>query len=281
MFSFARLSGVLVALCVLAATAHATAFSFSTGAPDGLIATTSRSDLAPVMETETADDFVLTSATALQHATFTGIIVGGASLTDIADVGVEIYRVFPLDSTVPPSDHVPTRVNSPSDVALEQRTITDGTLNFATVSLGNFTANNSVLNGINPKPGQTTAGEGPVTGLEVIFDVTFTTPIVLQPDHYFFVPQVNVTGGDFLWLSAPHPVSSSILLPDLQTWIRNENLAPDWLRVGTDVVGGAPAPQFNGAFSLDGRIVPEPASVLLLLGGLGGLGATARRRKDR
>ena len=32
-------------------------------------------------------------------------------------------------------------------------------------------------------------------------------------------------------------------------WIRNSNLDPDWLRVGTDIVGGT---TFNGTFSLIG-----------------------------
>jgi hypothetical protein len=57
--------------------------------------------------------------------------------------------------------------------------------------------------GINPIPSQTTGGNGPVTGQEVEFDVTFTTPFDLpaDPGHFFFVPQVEVTGGEFLWLS--------------------------------------------------------------------------------
>jgi len=60
--------------------------------------------------------------------------------------------------------------------------------------------------------------------------------------------------GNFFWLSAPHPIVSpgTPFSPDLQAWIRNAALAPDWLRVGTDIVGGSPAPQFNGTFSLAG-----------------------------
>jgi hypothetical protein len=38
----------------------------------------------------------------------------------------------------------------------------------------------------------------------------------------------------------------------LQEWIRNEALQPDWLRVGTDIVGGATPPTFDAAFSLSG-----------------------------
>jgi hypothetical protein len=65
-------------------------------------------------------------------------------------------------------------------------------------------------------------------------------------------------------------------MPDLQAWVRNENLAPDWLRVGTDIIGGSPAPTFNTAFSIEGHTVPEPSSALLLLVGL--VGVVARRR---
>jgi hypothetical protein len=47
-----------------------------------------------------------------------------------------------------------------------------------------------------------TNGNGPITGAEVQFNVTFVSPFGLPSDHYFFVPQVEVTGGTFLWLSA-------------------------------------------------------------------------------
>jgi hypothetical protein len=44
---------------------------------------------------------------------------------------------------------------------------------------------------------------------------------------------------------------------DLQAWIRNSNLNPDWLRIGTDIIGGATPPTFNMAFSLTGDTVPQ------------------------
>lgn len=48
---------------------------------------------------------------------------------------------------------------------------------------------------------------------------------------------------------------------DLQAWIRNADLAPDWLRIGTDIIGpatlGATPPTFNMAFSLSGETVPQ------------------------
>jgi len=245
-------------------------FHFSTGDPDGLMATGSRPAGATI-EIESADDFVTTaSSTTIDHATFTGLIPTGALVTDVTQVVVEIYRVFPNDSANPPSGNVPTRVNSPSDVAFDSRDSAAATLSFsATVLNASFTAGNSVLNGINPVPGQTTGGEGPVTGQEVTFDVTFTPPLSLPADHYFFVPQVLFASAsdNFFWLSAPKPIvpPGTPFLPDLQSWIRNANLAPDWLRIGTDIVGGSPAPTYNAAFSLDGTapvdLVVTPAAV--------------------
>jgi hypothetical protein len=206
----------------------------------------------------------------------------------IGEVVTEIYRVFPLDSTVPPDGAVPTRNNSPSDNAFDTRDTALASLSFTTNTLANtFTADNSVLNGINKSPNQQTNGEGPVTGQELQFIVTFTTPFELPPGHYFFVPQVQVTDGEFYWLSAPKPiVPPGTAFPpgsnDLQEWIRNANLDPDWLRVGTDIVGsinGAAAPQFNATFSLDGETVPEPGSMTLL--GIGALGLIIMRVRGR
>jgi len=254
-------------LWIFAASASAAPFFFSTGDPDGRMATASRPDSAGKIEIESADDFVLTNPTTITSATFTGLIPRDAI---VADVVVEIYRVFPKDSNLPPSGNVPTRVNSPSDVAFDTRDGGAGELSFTTSILNaDFTASNSVLNGINKSPNQTTGGEGPVTGEEVLFNVSFTTPFNLAADHYFFIPQVELDNGDFYWLSAPKPIVApgTPFSPDLQSWIRNANLDPDWLRVGTDIVGGDAPPTFNAAFSLAGQ-APEPATILLFAVGL-------------
>jgi hypothetical protein len=252
-------------------------FFFSTGSPDGLIGVATRPESASKFEIEAGDDFVLTDSTHLNSATFTGLIPSGAT---IGAVRVEIYRVFPLDSDVgrtsgPPTfstPQVPTRVNSPSDVAFDTRETAAGNLSFNTTLLSpTFTALNSIQpGGIHPQPGQTTGGNGGVTGQEVQFNVTFTAPFKLPADHYFFVPQVEVTGGEFLWLSAPKPiVAPGTPFPagftDLQAWTRDQFLDPDWLREGTDIVGGNPAPTFNQTFSLNGT-VPDSGSTALLLG---------------
>jgi hypothetical protein len=207
---------------------------------------------------------------------------------------VEIYRVFPNDSDVgrtsgPPTfstPNVPTRVNSPSDVALLSRDSAAGELTFQTGVLQSaFSTNNSV------QPGGIhlgTGGSGPVSGQEVEFGVTFTSPITLDPGQYFFVPQVELDSGNFLWLSAPRPIvppgtAFPLGFTDLQTWIRDEALQPDWMRVGTDVVGGNPAPTFNATFSLTGVAVPGPiagAGLPGLILACGALLALVRRRRQ-
>lgn len=239
----------------IAASGWGATFTFSTGAPNGQIGTASRPANIGLgqIEIETADDFILASQTTIDHATFTGLLPSGAPLSSVTQVIVEIYRVFPLDSANPPSGNVPTRVNSPSDVAFDSRDSAAANLTFTSSLLApSFTVANSVVNGINKSPFQTTGGEGSVTGEEVLFDVTFTTPFTLPAGHYFFIPQVGLSSGNFLWLSA---AAGTPFSPDLQSWIRNANLDPDWLRIGTDIVGGSPAPTFNGTFSLSGTIV--------------------------
>src|SRR3984957_15162086 len=287
-----------IALLALASAQPAPAVPFfSTGNPDGLMATATRPDTGAPSEIESADDFVLSTGTSITSATFTGLIPVGVALSDVKNVVVEIYRVFPADSDVgrtsgPPTfstSQVPTRVNSPSDVAFDSRN-SSSDLSFMTRVVSNsFTAANSVTpGGIHPDPNFHTGGNGPVTGEEVQFNVTFTTPFLLPGDHYFFVPQVEVTDadGNFFWLSAPRPiVAPGTPFPsgftDLQSWTRDANLDPDWLRIGTDIVGknaDGVAPTFNAAFSLTGAVVPEPSTWAMMLLGFAGLGFAGYRQ---
>lgn len=244
-----RAAVVSLSLLLLPAAVHAASFTFSNGTPDFKMASASH-PAGSTIEVETADDFVTTGCTTVTNATFYGLLPSGAPLSSISSVDVEIYRVFPLDSTNPPSGHAPTRTNSPSDVAFDTRDSLASQLTFSSSLLSaSATALNTVVTGIHPVPGQTTGGEGPVTGEEVQIDVTFSTPFVLPAGHYFIVPQVGLTSGTFLWLSSPR---TGAFVNDLQSWIRDSALAPDWLRIGTDIVGGATPPQFNAAFSLSG-----------------------------
>ena len=286
MFASCIRFAVPIALIVLTSAGPAAAdapFSFSTGNPDGLIATASRPESGGKIEIESADDFVLTNTTTLTSATFTGLLPAGAPLSDIQDVVVEVYRVFPALSDTTRTINVPTRANSPSDVALTSRdAAVPGELTFTPqITESSFTAGNSVLNGIHPKPDQFTGGDLAVSGEEVQFSVAFTTPITLPADHYFFVPQVELASGNFFWLSAPKPIipPGTAFPPgftDLQSWIRNADLDPDWLRVGSDITGQGP---FNAAFSLSGTVAPEPSTWAMMLVGFAAFALVAYRAR--
>jgi len=266
--SKATLIGAALTLSACLATPlWASPFFFATGSPNGLLGALSRRPSPGKIETETADDFLLTTTTVITHATIFGLLPVGTPLDNIRDVEVEVYHIFPLDSDVartsgPPNfstSAVPTRVNSPSDVEISTATRqrTAGTLAAsAQVISANFMVANTVVHNISLRTG----GEGPLSGEEVEIAITFTNPIVLAAGHYFFRPEVLLSSGDFLYLSGPRPIVSPAgtpFMPDLQTWIRNSNLAPDWLRIGTDIIDGATPPTFNMAFSLTGETVPE------------------------
>jgi hypothetical protein len=255
------------AICFSTA-AQSNSFSFSTGSPDGKLGALSRPAGPQGLETETADDFVLTHATVISTATIHGLIPVGSTVSNIAQVEVEIYHIFPSDSDVsrtsgPPTfstANVPTRVNSPSDheISADTRDSNESTLSFVATEISDFHVQNTVINGINKVPHQLTRGEGPASGEEVEIDITFNPPLFLPAGHYFFRPEVQVSGGNFLFLSAPRPITSGTPFPagtiDLQAWIRNADLAPDWLRIGTDIIGTG---TFNMTFSLAGNSIPE------------------------
>jgi hypothetical protein len=265
--------GVVVFLCFCALPANADEVVVNTGNPDGLMATASRPSSPGKIEIETADDFVLSQITSITGGSFTGLVPTGST---VEGVTIEFYHVFPVDSTNPPNNLVPTRVNSPSDKEFADRSTSSSNLTFSTTVLNStFTAGNSVVNKISCSPGTPpncfTGGEGAVTGQEVEFHFSID-PESLPADHYFFVPQVELSDGTFLWLSAPRPiVPPGTPFPpgstDLQTWIRNSDLDPNWLRVGTDITKQGP---FNASFTLEGK-VPEPCTLLLTGAGLLGL----------
>ncbi len=131
------------------------------------------------------------SETSISTLTFTGLLAGGATSSDISNVVVEIYRVFPDLSDVgrtsgPPTfstPQVPTRVNSPSDVALLSRDSSLGELNATTTSISpSFTANNSVLQHINPQPNQTTVEKERSPARKLFSMLRSACQLFCQPD---------------------------------------------------------------------------------------------------
>jgi hypothetical protein len=261
------IAGLLVLTACLATPLWAAPFFFATGSPNGKLGAVSRRASAGKLETETADDFVLSETTVITHATIFGLIPAGTPLENIKNVEVEVYHIFADDSDVSRTSGaplfstpaVPTRVNSPSDVEIDTATRerTTGTLAIsANVLNSSFMVSNTVVNGISLKTG----GEGSLAGEEVEITITFTSPIILPPGPYFFRPEVLLSNGDFLYLSGARPIVSPAgtpFTPDRQAWIRNSTLAPDWLRIGTDVIAGGTPPTFNMAFSLRGETVPD------------------------
>src|SRR5258707_13834624 len=114
--------GALASL-LLVSQASADSFAFSTGNPDGKMATLSRPASPGKIQTETADDFTIVSNTTLiSQATFTGLIPSGAPLSSALNVEIEIYHVFPNDSDTNRTLHVPPRANSPGDVEIADAT---------------------------------------------------------------------------------------------------------------------------------------------------------------
>src|SRR6266545_1522213 len=81
-----------LALLLLASHASAASFFFSTGDPDGKIATLARPFSPGKIQTETADDFVVTQGVVINQATFTGLLPSGTALSAIKAVEIEIYH---------------------------------------------------------------------------------------------------------------------------------------------------------------------------------------------
>ena len=255
---------------------------FSTGSADGLLGSLSRPGATGVLETETADDFILGQEALISGATFVGLLPSGALVSTISDVEIELYHVFPVDSNTGRTPNVPTRTNSPSDNQFASFDQTAGDIAVTPSVLNpDFTVLNSVVNGIHPKPSQFTGGEGAVTGEEVLFSIVFNHPFLVgATDHDFFRPEVGLSSGNFLWLSAPRP--GPIFTGDLQAWARNANLSPDWLRIGTDIIDSpTSSTTYNMTFSLSGTPVPEPGSMLLLGAGLAAVAGWRRRIADQ
>jgi hypothetical protein len=132
--------------------------------------------------------------------------VSGDFLADVSQFGLKVggQLFFTIDPDLEFTDR---------DSASHNLTFTSTTIN------SSFTAANSVLNGIQPIPNFRIGGDGPVTAPEVQFNVGFHTPFSLSVGHYFFVSQVQLSSGDFFWLSAPEPIVSpgTPFSPDIQT----------------------------------------------------------------
>src|SRR5437667_3291369 len=92
--------GALCVALVVSRPAAASSVVYSNLGVTGTMAAASRPEPAPgVLEIEAADDFILNGLTRITSASFIGLVPAGFSVNDL---NVEIYRVFPFDSTNPP-----------------------------------------------------------------------------------------------------------------------------------------------------------------------------------
>src|SRR5215831_13542683 len=108
MKTIARMALTTILGLWLATPASADLFSFSTGTPDGQLGALSQPTAPGTLETETADDFLLSEPTFISGAAIVGLIPPGTPLSDIGSVEVEVYHVFPTDSDVERTGGPPT-----------------------------------------------------------------------------------------------------------------------------------------------------------------------------
>src|SRR5262249_60638772 len=97
---YASIVGVGLSL-LIAGAVRAGTFAFSTGNPDGKMGMLVRPSGTGSLETETGDDFILSSQTSITSVSFTGLLTDNATIGNIDQVVLEIYRVFPKDSQDP------------------------------------------------------------------------------------------------------------------------------------------------------------------------------------
>ena len=102
-----NLRGIAVLLYPLLALPAFPATIYNNDTPNNLIGVSSNPAGGGRIEHEAGDDFILNASTLIAGGTFTGLIPTGAT---IANVVVEIYRVFPKDSVFPPDGRVLTRL---------------------------------------------------------------------------------------------------------------------------------------------------------------------------
>jgi hypothetical protein len=244
-------------VCASRQPAWADPFFFSTGTPDGLLGALSQPAGTGSLETEAADDFILTATTTIAEATISGLIPVGNSPDGYQQRRGRDLSRLPRGLADPPSGHVPTRVNSPGDVEIDDATrdASQGTVAFsATLSDESFSVLEHRGDGINPAPENMTNGDGPASGEVVEIRITFTPPIVLPADHYFFRPEVEVAGA----ISSTSPHRGDHGTRDPVCW-RFASLGPQFrleagigCASGTDIIGGATPPTFSMTFSLTG-----------------------------
>ena len=108
----------------------------------------------------------------------------------------------------------------------------DGSLSYATSIVNpNFTVANSIVNGINPVPLQTTNGEGPVRGQEAL--IPLRSSFSLPPDYYFVV---SASPADQRYVPLAVRSGTGALHGGFPGLDSQRQSGSNWLRAGTDIV---------------------------------------------
>ena len=242
-------------------------------------------DSAGKFEIESADDFVTTaSQTSITSATFTGLLTGGATTANVGAVTVEIYRVFPNDSNVartsgPPTFstlQVPTRVNSPSDVELVDRSTTSGNLSFTTtVLVADVYSTEFCSAGGHPSHARSNhrrrrinhRARGTIHGKLHDTYQSFARSLLLRAPSGGDTAVASSSGCRVLVRSF-HRTHSQQALPICRAGRVTQCLIQTGSASERTLSDGV-TPTFNAAFSLDGVATPLPGALPLFATGLG------------
>ncbi|KAK9814034.1 hypothetical protein WJX73_009723 [Symbiochloris irregularis] len=254
---------------------------FTTGRGDYKVGATSRPadlDQAEVL-IESADDFFTTNAVTIQGVSFEGLFPAEMTPQNqwqyITSVAALLYAVFPEDSTparlLIPNDassgtwKVASKEGSPADwpmsnittAAYQIQKLSDDIITVPTV-IEDFN--------IQAIPDQLQTGNFAPPAMsgkryEIFVPFQYNLP---AGAHVFVVPQIGVNCNsatpwaedecNFVWSSAPWPVSYAnqgtpfpSWIQDEQSWTRGPLITPDWASIGTQILGTQP---YNAAFTV-------------------------------
>ena len=226
----------------LATPAFAGDFFFTTGNADGLLGALSRSDSPGKVETETADDFVLTQTTIISGATIVGLV--NAAVANITNVEVEVYNRFRWTRSVSSVGATCSRASTRRRTSKSMPPRAMEAWERSVLPQRQLSANfhRTEHRGKRHQPESEPAGPAArvaTSGAEVEdhhhvhqADPSARRSLFLSPGGvgggWRFPVAVGAAGRS--WRPARRSRS------DLQAWIRNARLAPDWVRIGTDVI---------------------------------------------
>ena len=191
-------------------------YSFSTGDPDGKMATASSPGQRGSSRSRRP---TISFSRQRPRSPARPSPASSPGTRSVSNVPVEIYRVFPTIRTrAAPAGRQRSRLPRRRPARIRHR-MSHLAADAATGGLQVRDNRHGILHRAQlgaagwhqSQTGQFTGGNGPVTGEENDFSMSFTNDLLLPANHYFFVPQVgHGSDGNFLWLSAPRPIAGGL-----------------------------------------------------------------------